>query len=128
MIRTSGLIITICTLPALVFPQTAFAQARGSQEISVIAPQVSVYLEKKRDSGAQRVKVYTVSRRVSFADLDLRTDADAETLRQRIRDSAQEGCDFISKKYPYVRDESCLRTAIDNAMVQAEQVIARVRE
>lgn len=125
--RTANCFMAVAAALATTFSCGAYAQSTGSQEISVIAPQVSVSLDKKRDAGQQRVRIYSVQRRVSFADLDLRSDADADRFRQRIRDAAQGGCNAISKKYPNIRDDSCLNTAIGNAMVQADQVIAAAK-
>lgn len=107
--------------------QGAAGQSSGAQEISVVAPHVSVSLDRKRDAGQQRVRIYTVTRRVSFADLNLREETDGERLRERIRDAARYGCDAISKKHPHVQDDSCFGAAVDTAMIQANQLIAAAR-
>lgn len=123
---SKSLIAAIAVFP-VVLASHALAQEAGSQEISVIAPQVTVEQQKPNDSGMMKVLIYTVQRRVSFADLDLRQDADAQRFRQRIRDAAQEGCDQITREHPFAQDGRCVKTATDNAMVQADRVIEAAR-
>lgn len=123
MAKESRSYLAIIAIIPLVLSTDAFAQAGGSQEISVIAPQVTVHEEKKRDAGFQRVMVYSVERRVSFADLDLKSVAGVDKFKQRIKDAAKAGCDQITKQHPQVRDNTCLKTSVDDAMVRANQVI-----
>ncbi|MXP15355.1 UrcA family protein [Altererythrobacter confluentis] len=105
----------------------ALAQSSTSQEITVTAPRVSVHKEERTSSGMARVMVYSVDRQVSFGDLDLMTAAGIETFRARIREAAKEGCAQISKDYPLVKDSSCERVAIDQANLQANQIIEAAR-
>lgn len=101
----------------------ALAQSSTSQEITVTAPQVTVQKAEKGPSGFSRVMVYSADRQVSFADLDLTTDAGIDTFRTRIRDAARDACEQISKEYPMVEDASCERVAIAHAAVRANQII-----
>jgi UrcA family protein len=109
---------------SLLLSQSAFAQEGGSQEIQVIAPRVGVTQDERASAGGiGKIMVYSVQKPVSFADLDLTSVKGVDELKQRIHDAAKSGCDQISKEYPLVKDDSCMKTAVDNAMVQANQVI-----
>ncbi|RVQ69307.1 UrcA family protein [Croceicoccus ponticola] len=119
-------VVIVAAFPLLCSP-SAFAQPADTQEIMVIAPQVTVEKERARGAMMGKVLVYSVQRTVSFADLDLRSDSGVQTLKDRIRDAAKSGCDQISKDYPLVTDDSCMRIAVSNGMSQADQVISRAR-
>lgn len=120
-VAISGL--AVISMLALAIPQIAVAQAESSQEITVIAPQVSVQKQENEDAGFAKVMVYTAKRQVSFADLDLTSQADVDKLKHRLHEAARAGCEEISKDYPLVKDSSCVRIALDNANAQAERVI-----
>jgi len=127
MIKISRSDLTIIAGLSLLLVPNAFAQEGGKPEISVIAPQVVVQ-EGQKDTVGARVMVYSVSRPVSFADLDLRTVAGVDQFKQRIHVAAKQGCDQLSKERPLVKDDSCMKTAVANAMVQANQVIDAANE
>lgn len=112
---------------ALATSHNALAQSSTSQEITVTAPRVTVQKAETGPAGIGRIMVYSVDRKVSFADLDLTTDAGIDAFKTRIRDAAKEGCEQIAKEYPLVKDASCERVAIAHATVQADQIIGAAK-
>ena len=76
------------------------------------------------------IKEITVRSKVSYADLDLKTDAGAAALEKRIRDTATSTCNDINKMDLDAQGSSvdkCIKHAIDGAMGQAQKVIAMKR-
>jgi len=64
---------------------------------------------------------YTISRPVSFSDLNLSNDADYIELRERVRATARDLCAELDERVPQLRgdasaDRECVRTATRNAM------------
>lgn len=75
------------------------------------------------------VSEITVRSRVSYADLDLTTDAGAKAFKDRIRDAAAGACKEMNVRVPAEGSsvESCTRDAVKSAMVEADQAIAAKR-
>jgi len=75
------------------------------------------------------VSEITVRSRVSFADLDLTTDAGVKTLKDRIRAAATGACKEMNVRVPAEGSsvETCTKDAVKAAMVQADTVIAAKR-
>jgi UrcA family protein len=102
-----------------------------TQEITIVAPFVvqQKVVGRSSTTGAPIV-IMSVSRRVSFADLDLGKASDATALRKRITDAAKAACDQLdqvqpSRTLPSVRaNRACVKTAIADAMPLADAVIA----
>ncbi|MEJ0028272.1 MAG: UrcA family protein [Rhizomicrobium sp.] len=76
----------------------------------------------------------TLSREVSFADLDLSTRAGARELRSRVRDTAREVCAELRDRTDSATDLNrmdmgrCEHDAYRDAMDQAHDAIADARE
>jgi UrcA family protein len=86
---------------AMAQPETAAAPAE-SQEITIIAPEV-VRKTAGKESGGQPIELVTTTQQVEFADLDLSKPADADTLKQRIKDAARAACQRLTQSAPLGR-------------------------
>ena len=74
-----------------------------------------------RINGEVNPTEYSISRPVSFSDLDLTSDEDYLELKDRVRATAQELCATLDDRVPQLRgdasaDRECVRTATRNAM------------
>jgi UrcA family protein len=105
----------------------AAAVAQPMEVVTVEAAQVIV-VGKSGTTGAP-IKEITIKSQVSYADLDLTTEAGAKELEKRIRDTASSTCNDIRVDFPADGStvEKCIRDAIDGAMGQADTVIAAKR-
>ena len=77
-----------------------------------------------RINGEVNPTEYTISRPVSFSDLDLSREADYIELRARVRDAARDLCYQLEARVPQLRGDSsanreCVRNATRNAMRDA---------
>jgi UrcA family protein len=106
----------------------------------IAAPAVGQQVETVTVEAAREVKVaqtvtgipiseVTVRSHVNYADLDLTTDAGANTLKERIRAAASSACKEMNVRVPAEGSsvEVCTRDAVKAAMVQADTVIAAKR-
>jgi len=74
-----------------------------------------------RINGEMNPTEYSLSRPVSFSDLDLTRDEDFLELRSRVRDTARELCYELDARIPDLRgdpsaDRECVRKATRDAM------------
>lgn len=74
-----------------------------------------------RINGEVNPTEYSLSRPVTFSDLDLSREADYIELRARVRDTARDLCYQLEARVPDLRgdssaDRECVRTATRNAM------------
>ena len=78
---------------------------------------------------AQHPNDVTTSVKVSYADLDLTSDAGVKALKDRIREAAAGACKEMNVRVPAEGSsvESCTRDAVKSAMVEADKVIAAKR-
>lgn len=92
----------------------AFAQARVA-EITV--------------TGHWREPPQSMSKTVSYADLDLREHAARKTLEHRVHAAAQEVCDKLGEKRPHHTSlgRSCQERAIHDAQDQVKAAIAKAK-
>jgi UrcA family protein len=72
-------------------------------------------------NGAVNPVELSISRPVSFSDLDLSHEADYLELHARVRDTARDLCAELDARFPELRgdrdaDRECVRTATRNAM------------
>ena len=117
----------------------AMAQEPAVEQIIVVAPLI---VEVKKPGTARpasgeaaangRGTVFTVlsaSSNVSFGDLDLTKVSGINMLEKRIQDTATATCRQLRAKYPEsvyvpVKSTDCVKTATDQAMIEALQIIA----
>ena len=101
--------------------------AQPMEIVTVEAAQV-ISVGRSTTSGAP-IKEITIKSQVSYADLDLTTDAGAKELEKRIRDTASSTCNDIRVDFPADGStvQKCINDAIEGAMAQANTAIAAKR-
>jgi UrcA family protein len=100
------------------------AAAEPAVEVTVEAARPTTTVE--RSYTGTPVEMITLTRHVSFADLDLTTHAGAVELEKRVNDSANAACTKLDTLYPLTAKQSpaCTKTSTDKAMVQVRAAIA----
>jgi UrcA family protein len=102
----------------------AYNDRAGPSETIIVRPDYDV-IEKQqllgRVDGDINPQAFTVSRPVTFADLDLHDPVDRAQLRERVRDTAEDLCAELDARVPGLSgsrsaDEECVRNATRNAM------------
>jgi UrcA family protein len=100
-------------------------QSGPPESVEVIAPRFHA------DSTRLNAPLEKVSLSVAvpYDDLDLRTRQGAGELRWRIRDQARQICASLADAYPVYKANgtSCYKTAVDNGLVRADEVIGDAR-
>jgi len=137
----SSVIATVAAATALAaFAAPSFAQTYyepkqpvyydDSADIIVTAPGVTRYYTGRRTSSGAPIETVTAQRVVETGDLDLRySNYDVRVLRQRIRDAAVDGCREVETHVltPLDTNRDCIRAATNDAMAQADELIAIAR-
>ena len=97
----------------------------GDTETVIVRPYYYNRIEKRQLAGRVNGEVnpteYSLSRPVSFSDLDLTRDDDFLELRARVRDTARDLCYELDARIPDLRgdtsaDRECVRKATRDAM------------
>ncbi len=73
------------------------------------------------------IEEVTLTRRVSYADLDLSKTAGAAELEKRVNQTAKDACKELDARYPFepkAADE-CMRSATKKAMDQVHAVVTK---
>jgi len=98
-------------------------EAQVEELIVVEAPRV---VRVGRSPSGAPVELISLTRRVSYADLDLKLHADVRELERRINATAEEACMQLAELYPLSDTDmpTCVRQAVAGAMAQAEEAIA----
>ena len=97
------------------------------EEITVVAPrQVTREVVGRSSSTGADIELVSLTRRVSYADLDLALHADVMKLEERINDTAREACDQLERLYPVASRDNrdCVGQAVGGAMQRVNEVIA----
>ncbi len=83
-----------------------------------------------RTASGAPIEVVQLSRRINYSDLDLSTESGANELQARVKHNAEEACKELDRLYPLGTTEgpgkegkSCVKDAIDGAMVQARAAV-----
>ena len=116
-----ALFVAGCTLAG------ATANAQPMEVVTVEAASITV-VGRSSSTGAP-IKEIRIKSQVSYADLDLTTEAGAAELTKRITDTAKSTCDEIKVDFPAQgsTEEKCVKDAIDGAMEQANAAVAAKR-
>jgi len=110
----AGLAITIS--PAIAQPM---------EEVVVSAPPVYQEITGRPSSTTGPSERITVTHYISYADLDLKTQAGVAELESRVKSSAKTVCEQLDKLYPLIRpDQNCVRKAADGGMEQVHKAVA----
>lgn len=72
------------------------------------------------------IEEVTLTRRVSYADLDLSKSAGAAELEKRVNQTARDACKELDARYPFepTTADECMRSATRKAMDEAHVAIA----
>jgi UrcA family protein len=105
-------------------------QTAMSGEINITAPYTTHRRIIGRTSTGIPVEELSLARPVSYADLDLRKQADVMEFERRINQAAKQACGQLNTMYPEAlyppmpSDQHCVRDAAFGGMTQANFVIA----
>lgn len=81
-----------------------------------------------RTSSGVPIEQITLTRKVSYTDLDLKTQAGAAELEKRVKDTAKSACDELDTLYPLTKTAAetatCVKKSTDDAMVMVRRAIA----
>jgi UrcA family protein len=100
--------------------------AETESEISVTPGEIKTM----RSPGASAVVLESLSRPVSYADLDLVFHSDVLKLQYRVERMAKAICDKLHAGYPFTisQSDTCVRKALREASSQIQDAIARAEE
>jgi UrcA family protein len=95
-----------------------------STEITVIAPRL-IRREVGRTASGSANEQVSLTRHVSYADLDLSRPADVQKLEKRVNDMAKVACDQLAALYPFAAPNTpdCVRQALSGAMQQVRTAV-----
>jgi UrcA family protein len=101
------------------------AYAQQAEEVKVEASRIVKEKIGRAPSGAP-INAISLSYRVSYADLDLKTSAGANALEKRVNEAAQSACKEITRLHPMAQpgDAECVRAAVGEAMVRVHEAVA----
>lgn len=107
-------------------------QGIPNENVTVVAPYITHETQTNLGVGNRGVyDVNSLTKEVSYSDLDLSKQADDDRFIQRINDTAKEACDELKAKYPdpphapVTDDKQCMKQATDQAMLIATSLISR---
>jgi UrcA family protein len=120
-------IVAVSAAAALI---ASVAVAQGVPEVKVEATRVIASGMTAKTVGLTSsgvpIQDITVSYGVTAQGLDLSTNTGAKAFEQRVKDAADQACKDIGRQYPNATpsDAVCAKTAADQAMVKANELIA----
>ena len=132
--RLGALAASVALLALLSFTWTtdltAVAQqaAEVIEEVVVIAAPIERRWTERGKYGGE-VEVIELTRRVSYADLDLSKQADVTVLETRIETAAKDSCEKLSEMFPLSPSDNaeirrCINKASDGTEEQVQAAIA----
>lgn len=108
--------------------------AQPLEEITVVAPYRAEHKVVGRSSSTGApVELISLTRHVSYADLDLTKAIDVTVLENRVKAIAKDSCKELEKMYPELThpavpsDQNCVKTATDDGMKQVKAAAAAAR-
>ena len=131
---TAFVLVAFVMVPSSAFTQ----QVSEDQAVEVIEEIVKVevlvtsrFVGRPNELGA-RTEVYELKKTVSFADLDLRKEADVNELNERIKSTAEESCKTLSETHPIqlwspADHWRCVRGAIESTDAELETILVALR-
>jgi UrcA family protein len=110
---------------------TTVTQETTTEQITIFAPHVVQREIVGRTAIGAPIEVVSLPSRVSYADLDLTRESDANELRRRVGITAIAACKQLNTMYPdsdlyqeIPSDQDCVRNATNGGLYQADQIIA----
>lgn len=111
-----------------------YAQSEPSETVTVFAPFVVKKVQGPPAIGKRpAVSTVSVSRNISYHDIDLTSDAGETTLTARVHQAAQDVCRELERRFPktlYIpvsEDKDCAKNAEAAAMIEVHAVVAASR-
>ena len=106
-----------------------------SEQVIVVAPYITHETQTTMGGAGNKgvYDVHTLTKNVSYADLDLSKSVDASEFLQRINDTAKESCDQLKAQFrdpphaPVTTDRECEESASNQAIEVANLLIDRAR-
>jgi UrcA family protein len=109
-------------------------QGIPNENVTVVAPYITHETQTNLGVGNRGIyDVNSLTKEVSYADLDLSKSSDDDRFFQRINDTAKEACAELKAKYPdpphapVTDDNQCMKQATDQAMLVANALISRAQ-
>lgn len=98
-------------------------------ELTVVAPRLVRRPATRENATGAPVELVSLTRRVSYSDLDLAKPADVLELDRRIEAVAREACEQLAGVFPLsdARTPDCVAEAVAGAKTQAERAVAAAR-
>src|SRR5580704_7466940 len=132
---------TAALLTSLLMASSAMAQGISNdkqgipnENVTVVAPYITHETQTNLGVGNRGIyDVNSLTKEVSYADLDLSKSSDDDRFFQRINDTAKEACAELKAKYPdpphapVTDDNQCMKQATDQAMLVANSLIGRAQ-
>lgn len=113
---------------------SVFAGPRGAEEVTVRPPYTIRIQPLAYDlSGMVQEARTTVESSVSYADLDFSTQADVDTMRDRLKKAARDNCRTVYRNphilgYVPTEEAACVRSLTLQSFAQLDQIRATVRQ
>jgi UrcA family protein len=128
-VMTSQFVLRRTSLFALLAIGGGLAAPSHGQPMETLTVEAAREVKVGQTTTGIPVSEITVRSRVSYADLDLTTDAGVKALKDRIREAATGACKEMNVRVPAEGSsiESCTQAAVKSAMVEAEKVITAKR-
>jgi UrcA family protein len=101
------------------------AAADQPAEITISASGLTKTVVGRTANGAP-IEEVTLTRRVSYGDLDLAKTAGAAELQRRVDQTAKDACKELDNRYPFEDRQltDCTKSAVDKAMAQVRAAVA----
>ena len=118
--------LALAVLGTFAFAGAAFAQQpEGEFVVSSSRTGALSHASVTGDSG----ELISISRRVSFADLNLATYSGSQEMETRVRSAAKTLCDKLDRLYPTSRInlQTCVADAVSKGMADVRVAIAAAR-
>jgi UrcA family protein len=125
----------LTTVACAICSSTAFAADNpASQEVKIQGDQIVTVTLRHARIGAEPTEALQLTRKVSFADLDLTTSTGAFELEKRIAVTASSICQKLMNASPWGSPQqslqertTCVYNAVDGAMTKARLAIASAK-
>jgi UrcA family protein len=117
--------MTMALLLAGIALASAVTAAEQLQEVTVQGSRMVKAVTGRSPTTGAPIESVTLSRPVSYSDLDLSTSKGAHELDSRVAAEAKALCDELDKLFPLTPpDAACLKKATDGGMGLAKKLIA----
>ncbi len=117
--------LAISGVGAVMLAACMAATAADPTEVVTVEAAREITVGRSATTGAP-IKEISITQRVSYADLDLKTADGAASLEKRVREAAQQGCKELDEKYPLADTpvpKNCVQETTNRAMVDARKAI-----